>query len=315
MTITEKTEELKTLVNWDFSNFVRETLVYPYDFKKAVEFALRTICKTVRAMQSSIIIPMSNEQRFYSFDNLSKYTKRKIEIVKVSGLAYNNNSEWKDIENVDFSVIDIYSRLAFEQISQRIHGQFSQFKLALTSKTVAAGIFDTIAALPSNNQITISNSVSINRTITNLDKVEQNEFITSNVTVAGITVTLGNNIKLTPYNWEVGDKIYVSEGKPTFIAIDFQAMPKFGYFDTEIEIPILPALLDSIDSLAINHLYSLLIARDASPTMVNRINGLRLTQKIKLESEVLAECKRIVASLKIAILRSYLPYGGTIYGR
>lgn len=329
MTITEKVDSLKTYVDWDFSDFNRQTLVFPYDFKKAVEYALRKMSKVARVVMVDLFVPLINNQRYYSIDP-SVLSKRKVELVSLTGVGFWTTGEinvtssttstsigWQylDLSNAENLYRD--NMFDYQALSQFIAGKDFGFRLSVSSTQRELGTYDTISALPADNTITLANSAAIGKVISNLDRAAKNEYYQATVTTAGTSPVLDANIKLSPYNWEVNDKVYVSTGKPTFLVMVFKCMPKYGYFDTETDIPLIPSLIDSIDSFAVNDLYSKLIARDNTQMSVNKLNALRLTQKIKTEELELANVKMLTADAKTSVIKSYLPYCNTrtTYGR
>lgn len=330
MTITEKIDNLKTYVDWDFSKFNRETLVFPYDFKKAVEYALRKINKVVRSTMIDLFVPLVNNQRYYSIDT-SILSKRKVDLVSLTGVSFMSSGIDKLItpstttSTAGWSYVDLSNAeniyrdnmFDYQALSQFITGKDYGFRLSVTSKQVELGVYDTISALPADNTITLGTSAAIGKVICNLDKAARNEYYQATVGTAGTSPVLDNNVKLTPYNWEVNDKVYVSTGKPTFLVMTFKCMPKYGYFDTETEIPLIASLIDCIDSFAVSYLFAKLIGRDNTQVSANKLNALRLTQIIKTEEQELANVKMLTADAKPTVIKSYLPYSNTptTYGR
>lgn len=329
MTITEKVDSLKTYVDWDFSDFNRETLVFPFDFKRAVEYALRKINKVARAMMIDFFVPLVNNQRYYSIDP-SVLSSRKVELVSLTGVSFMSTGEvnvtssttksaigwtYLDLSNAENVYRD--NMFDYQALSQFLTGKDFGFKLSVTSEQKELGTYDTISALPADNTITLANSVASGKIISNFDRATRNEYYQATATTTGVSPVLDANIKLSPYDWKVNDKVYVSTGKPTFIVMTFKCMPKYGYFDNETEIPLIPSLLDCIDSFAVNDLYAKLIARDNTQTSINKLNALRLTQRIKAEELELANVKMLTADAKVSVIKSYLPYCNTptTYGR
>lgn len=317
MTISEKIEELKLLVNWDLSQFTKETLVYPYDFKRAVEYALRCICKISRAWEKTVYFPIVNKQRLFSLDP-TLYIKEKVEFVRATGIGYYNNS-YCHLPSVNLETIDINRQVDFEGIAQQIRGSDFLFKLNKTLDTLELGVFDKILTVPTDTTITVANSVAEGDTVSNLTKAENNEWFQAVNLTAGTTPEFAEEIKNSPYNWTANDVIYSSTGKPVFLVICFQTMPKYFYFDSETVIPIIPSLIDSIDSYAVSHLYSILIARDATQDSKRKYDSLITTGKIRrvrIDENEDTRVKQLTKDLKVAVVQSYLPYKhGTKYGR
>ncbi len=308
MNITTKIDLLKPYVNYDKSAFVKETLEFPFDFYKAVEYALQEMGKEVRLYEKTIWIPLTNNKRYYNID-VSLYTSDLIDYVKPIELAY-ISTDGNVAGPLDRAYLEEIERNRFFDwfaIGERFFGKGLFFKTSQKLETAESGAFDKILTTPADDEITLTNSVTTGNILTNLDKSDQEEYFQSLAMTTGTSVTLESDVVLEPYNWQTGNIIYVSERKPEFMKFTFQSIPKDGYFtDGTIEIPILPQFLNDIEHFAVAYLYSLMIARN--PQIAQIYQAQLSAGRIKPYAAALTDIKRRAKSFKPIVIKSYLPY-------
>lgn len=313
MNINQKADSLKIYVNWDKNPFVKDTLEYPYDFYRAIEYALQEICSHVRIHEKTIWIPLVDNKRYYPLE-MTNYTELAISLVKITQLAYISTEgetigklNESNIEEVEANkTIDCFA------LAERFSGQGINFKLNTKLKTKAQGTFTSIATIPAVNQISLGNDAEQDATtgqiITNLSLSDKEEYYSTSVLSSNTSlVTLNDDVKSSPYNWEAGHRIYISTGKPEFIKVTFQAMPSDNYFaGNQTEIPIQEQFLKDIDHFAVEYLYSILIARNAE--YAKTLQALFSVGHIKPYSQAMLDIKRRAGSSKPIVIKSYNPY-------
>lgn len=318
MTISEKIDYLKGQVNYEHSKFVQETISPSIDMQRAVIHALRTMGKEANCYEKTIYIPLVNDQRYYPI-TLSNFTKEKIDFVKVKSIALltysddNTTTYYGPVTGTHLPNMEYLEEEDFYRLAQRVFGSTIAFKQNLLLETVVAGIFDAIVAR-TGTSLTMGAAPVANQYITNLDRADQGEWYYDVATTAANPTTMTNDIEAVPYSWAVGDKLYVSTGKPMFLILTFRAIPQLDYFNSETVIPCQNQFLDDLDSLAVNYLYNILSTRDpeaAKGLMLKRQLGLN-----KSDKEVVRDTKRRTTSVGSTIVKSYNPlFIDTKYGR
>lgn len=313
MNINKKADSLKIYVNWDKNPFVKDTLEYPYDFYRAIEYALQEICSHVRIHEKTIWIPLVNNKRYYPLE-MTNYTELAIELVKITQLAYisTEGEVIGKLNEANLEEVEANKTIDCFALAERFSGQGVNFKLNTKLKTKAQGTFTSIATIPAANQISLGNDaeqdVTEGQTITNLSLSDREEYYSTSVVSSNTSlVTLTDNVKNSPYFWEAGHRIYISTGKPEFIKVTFQAMPSDNYFSgNQTEIPIQSQFLKDIDHFAVEYLYSILIARN--PEFAKTLQSLFSVGHIKPYSQAMLDIKRRASSSKPIVIKSYNPY-------
>ena len=65
MLVTDKIQELEALVNYEFDSDVKIKLKNPYDFRRAVEYAIRMMCSKCEIIERTAFLPfISGKQQF-----------------------------------------------------------------------------------------------------------------------------------------------------------------------------------------------------------------------------------------------------------
>lgn len=316
MNINEKIAQLRALVNYDNSKDVRDTLVLPYDFKRAVEYAVRAMCKSAKIVMKSIFVPfVENNQRFLiqlesaGANGFESVAIHKIFIRTSDGSTIEITQD--EIEGVlsDTTVMNLgLYRIALRSLETSISLQGN----SLVGSQPAAGTFSSISAFPSASSITVSSgSFSSSYYVVNLSKANDNKYSYAKITgVAGSNLTLDQTIQTdSNYLWSVGDKIYVVQTLPYMASVLFQGLPKDKYFETYSTLPLNDVYLDYVDDIALVYLYKILKGR--FPAEYARLYN----DQLIIEKDKIREVKRIAnMRMEYTIPKLYIPYPQD-YGR
>jgi len=308
MNVLELADSLKTYVNWDKSQLVRETLEFPYDFYRAIEHGLREIGKHARIFEKIILLPIEKGVKHYSLD-LTKLTQQQIEIVKILSINMidTNGEISKTLDNVYLEQIEKSLYLNSTALAEILFGQSHYLKMSESEDGTPTGIYCELTEIVSPNEITVSQSLTATHLLYNLSKSDEGEYLSSLITVGGTTVTLQEDVGEIPYSWEEGDKLYSISSSPAFFKIVLQVIPKEKYFTLGTEsIPIPDSLLKHLRDLAVGHLYSILIPRDIN--FAQTYQALINVQQVFSYSQSLTEAKKKVTKAVPLIVRSYDPY-------
>lgn len=318
MNVTTKITDLKPGVNYDYNPFIRETLAYPYDFLRSVEYAIRQIGKKVRIMEKTVYIPVVKDVTLNEF-TLSNLCKEKIDFVKPlrlgaigissdTGEVVIGNLDSEYIETVNINGITDYYRLAIRRLGEKMY-----FQSTLTSGTVLVGKYDTIATV-SANKITIGTfgNATAGYYIINLSKSDALQYNYRKITTLSSPDV---NLDSDPVgDWVAGDKIYIVNGLPELLIVLFQAVTSAGYFDSETTIPVPDQILDDLDHLCYNYLYDILGTRD--PNLLKLYAAKINAGTLMKESDVINEIKKRINSMpSVVVIDSYNSIFNTTYDR
>jgi len=320
MILSDKLDRLKPLVNYDNNSFVRETLEFPFDFIKAVEYALRTIGETNRIMERTFYLPTVSSQRIYEL-SLPNLTSKKVEFLRLLDLAVTSydetgaqviarvNENWFE-QNETNTSIDYY------ELSKYLFGEISYFKSNLHLDSVVLGKYDAITNLNTNvMRISTFANATVDYNVINLERANAGDYSYQKiVSLSNPDITLEED----PLSWAVGDKVYICNGLPPLLTLVCQVVIQDGYFgdDETMTIPCPANILSQIDHFAVKFLYDLLITRDIKQAEVY-MSKLK-TKILKTEEVALYDIRKIINSASASTkTKSYTPFGksGTIYGR
>lgn len=267
MTISEKIAQIRPLIGYDTNKDIRDT-VNIYDFKRAVEFSVREMCKKAKVNLRSVFIPFVQNSQF-TLLQLESMGALGFEVVAIKNIHLKSSDgstteiTEEEIENV---ISDTYNldlelyRMGVRKLGTSIRIQ-SNF---LVTDQPVAGTFSSITAFPTAAKITLaSGSSTVGYNVINLSKANENKYSYATITgVSGSDLTFADSIQTdTNYLWEVGDKIYVVNGLPYLTTVTFQGLPKTNYFDTYTTIPIDDVYLDYIEPIALEYLYAIIKGR------------------------------------------------------
>lgn len=306
MHIDKKVDALKVYVNYDKDTFVQDTLEFPYDFYRAVEYALQVIGNNATVFKKTIWIPFVNEIRYYPLD-LTKYTEDNFSIAKITQIGFidTNGERIGKLDQKHLESIESNEFVDWFYVAKRMFGSETGIKTSQRLQTVPAGKFVTIVSLPANNQIELSSTIGNNTVITNLSFSDKGDNYQCTYVSGTTTITVDKDVKISPYEWAVGNRLYLSEGQPSLLTVTFRAIPNTDYFPTKTEIPIQQKDLQGIDDFAVSYLFNILIAR--KPVMAQYLQALYSTGVIKPYHQAILELRRRNQHSPI-VLKAYDPY-------
>lgn len=328
MQVQTKIDELKAYIPYEFAPVSKQTLVEPYDFYRAIEYAIRRMCKAARLFEKTVFIPISDNKRYYEVSNLSLYTNDKIELVKGLNLAFicpsdsqtfqadNANNNYNAIGSINTKFLEelennAYSNFDLFYIAQRAFGSATAiFKSNSTIDVALAGEYDSISGITGAEVIELSSleDLEVDSILTNLSKSDSGELFQSKVVLnnGSGSYSLANDVE--SWGWVAGDKIYASATLPTFMVFTFQALPSINYFTALTDnIPIPDQFLDDIEHFAVRDLVAKLAARD--PQNAKIFQGVLSTGRIKDENTVLVDIKSRASKIAKGVVKSYNIYG------
>lgn len=317
MTAEEKVDILKAYVNYDENPFVKETLVFPYDFYRSIEHAIREIAKETRVYEKTLFLPVKSSSRLYNFD-VSKLTKEKLDYVKTLELGMTSiiDGEQKtgildrehssDIESN--RVIDSYA------LMRRFTLNGITFKSSLNTEGYPDGTFNEITSISGTTITPVDNVGSISGYyVINLSMSDKGVYsyvkVVSSATSTFVTETDMSNI------WSATDKIYIVESLVPLIIIIGQFIPQMSYITSKSTvIPVLNQFIDDIDHFSIAYLFRLLGVRD--PKQLQVYSGLVKSGVMKSTNQALTDIKKRVLPDKRVTVKSYVQEPTSIvYGR
>lgn len=318
MTADDKLEALKPLVNYDNSAFTKETLAYPFDFYRAIEYAIRKIGKEVRVYERTFYFPTTSASRLYNLD-ISKLTVDKLDYVKTIelGLTTINDTgqvigtvEREHIGNLEVNkVVDRYA------LARQLSLQGINFKSSVNTEGYPVGEYNSITGI---SGITITPAVALGAPqvgyyVINLSMSNQGVYsYTTVATVPGSTFTTVDDMSTL---WVNTDKLYVVQTLPPMIVIVAQCVPQMGYIvDKSTVIPIMNQFIDDIDSFCAAYLWKLLASRD--PKQAQVYMGMVNSKLIKSEDAAILDIRKRAVPDKPIQVENYNPFGNlTVYGR
>lgn len=290
MTISEKIAQLRPLIGYDTNKDIRDT-VNEYDFKRAVEHALRKICKNAKVVMKSVFVPFVQYSQFFDIP-LENSGMLGFEEVAIKGIHIKTSDgstieiteeEIEDVVQNTYNLNNSYYRIGIRRLgtSKKI-----QTNILLDSQP-ALGVYSSITAFPTASKITAVSTTN-GYYVVNLSKANENKYSSAQITnVSGADLTLDQTIQTdTNYLWAVGDKVYISSSLPYLASLYIQSLPKIGYFDTYTTIPIDDVYLDYIDVIALEYLYQIIKGRFPEQTQMY------LTQ-ISLVKDTMKEIRQI----------------------
>lgn len=267
MTVTEKIAQLRPLIGYDTNKDIRDT-VNIYDFKRAVEFAIREMCKKAKITLKAVFVPFVENSQFMLIQ-LDTVGALGFEIVSIKNI-YLKSSDGSTTEITEEEIEDVTSntynmdlevyRVGIRKLGTSLRLQ-SNF---LLDDQPVAGSFKSIIAFPTAAKITLNSGTStVGYNVINLSKADESKYSYATITnVASSDLTFAESIQTdTNYLWEVGDKIYIVNGLPYMATLIFQGLPKSNYFDTYSTIPLDDVYLDYIEPIALEYLYTIVKGR------------------------------------------------------
>lgn len=317
MLLSDKIDELLPLVNYDLNSWVRETLVYPYDFIKAVEYALRRIGEQNRIMERTFFLPTVSEKRLYSL-SLSELSSAKVDFLKLldigivtfgtDGLQTTGkiNEQW--FENIETNrFVDYYELCKF------VFGEKTYIKSNAITDSQVLGKYDLITNINTTTiKIGTFSNATLDYYIINLDQANFGSYSYRKITaLSNPDITIDSET-----DWVVGDKVYISIGLPPMIALVSQVVIQLGYFgdDETKTIPCPANILTWLNHFCVKYLYDIMITRDKKQAEVYAAK--LKVGTVKTEDSALYEIKKIInASAGSIVKKSYNPFKNTIYGR
>jgi len=308
MTIDEKIRSIKTKINYDYNQMIKDTL-FPFDsfVKTATVEALREIARDARIIERSVLIPMENQKRLYDIV-LAVLTKHKLSVSQPKSLVIlNNESAVRDISHVYLE--DIISGGSKNDCAIEFASQIDGDKYYLrTFNKITAdhseGKYETITVISSPTVLRISNVANATEdyNIVNLEN-------TIDYTYQKIESIAGNDITVnSTAGFAVGDKIYISESEPNMLLFTFSGVPTLDYFETETIIPIQEQFLDVLDNFIIANLFAYLIARDIKSAQI--FSALVQVGVVKTKPYALREIKQ---SLNAKFNKASIPCYNPLY--
>lgn len=318
MTAEDKIEALKPLVNYDSSAFVKETLSFPFDFYRAIEYAIRKVGKEIRVYERTFYFPINSASRLYNLDT-SKLTADKLDYVKTIelGLVSVVDTEQKlglvnreHLGNLEVNkVVDRYA------LARQLSLQGVNFKSNSETEGYPLGEYNSITGIAGT---TITPSVALGAPqigyyVINLSLSNAGVYsYTTVATVPGATFTTVDNMSTV---WTTSDKIYVVSALVPMIVIVAQCIPQMGYVtDKAVVIPIMNQFIDDIDHFCVAYLYRLLSSRD--PKQAQVYMGMVNSKLIKSEDTAILDIRKRAVPDKPIEVERYNPFGNlTVYGR
>lgn len=301
-------DSLKVFVNWDKSEFTRETLEFPYDFYRGIEYALREAGRHSRIYSKIIWIPIVDEKRYYTID-LTKLTQDKIDLVKILDVSlFNVEGECsKKLESAYVEQIQYSHYLDINAIAELIYGSKHNLLLKTTYNGVTSGVYCDLSAIVGADEITVSENLEEGYIISNLSCSDREENYYATIESGGTTITTDKNITSDPYSWAVGDKLFASDTIPSFIKLLIQSIPQSNSITSgELEVNCPNQIEKNIKDLAVSYLYSILISRNINEAKV--YEALLSTKVLMPYSEAIVEIRKKTQMLKSLIVKSYDPY-------
>jgi len=318
MTADEKVDILKPFVNYDSSSFVKETLSFPHDFYRAIEYAIRTIAKKARVFEKTFYLPIRSSTRLYNL-SLTKLTTDKLEYVKTIEMGLVNIIDGEQklglVDQAHVGDLEVNKLIDSYALARRLNLNGIEFKSSSNTETYEDGEYNSITSIAGTTITpeTPAGAGQVGYYVINLSMSNQGVYsYTTIATVPGATFTTVDDMSS---KWANTDKIYIVETLVPMIVLVAWCIPILGYITSKATIvPVIDQFLDDIDPFAIAYLFRILAVRDIKQAQV--YNSLVKSGLIKSEEDTLLSIRERTTNAPVTV-KNYNPFGDSTsgYGR